>query len=83
MNMPEANLMKAVVIQSLKDYELARKKPRDHGGLKITVRDWVNRKEGSFTMCAAALDMTPEVLQEYLLKVLHRIDCGEALKIVD
>lgn len=67
------NLMKSVIIQAIKDYQLR--------SYRNSVRNWVEDMSGSFDLCADSWGKTPEQLQELMLTKMDRMDKGERLTI--
>ena len=74
---PEANIMKAVVIQAMKDYTATDSDGRH--SFRDSIISWVRSMRGTFDLCAQAMSMTQEVLQEMMLKKFNRINKGETL----
>jgi len=67
-------LMKAVVLQALKDY--ANQYLEGGHNTKDEARkvvSWVVKMNGTFDICAHAMDITPKVLQELMRKAMKQI----------
>lgn len=68
---PYANLMKAVVIQSMKDFA--------RGYRRKEIKVWVNNLSGSFPICAEAMGLSQYILQEMMIKKIKDIESGKPL----
>lgn len=79
-------IMKAAVINAIKDYALRREyyssksgKIVKDGPYKVEVRNWVENMAGTFKLCAACCNMTPDTLQKLMLDKMDKIDKGKGI----
>lgn len=74
MSIQYRKLFISVVIQAIKDYY----EPEE----KQDVLDWIDNRDGSFALCAMAMNTNPQALYELIRNKLQRMDKGEGIYIV-